>query len=168
MATSTEHSHPSLVHRALTLLALALFAAAMWAAWLGWDTEYYELAGVTQGPYREWQVLGCGLSVTAGAVLAQVWHRAAEMVVPLAAAAIVGFSVPWTVRAMQTDDSGLFGVGLIMLLVGGGISLAVVLAITGAALRRLRARHSRQGRTGAPHDASRPSRSADGEPGSAV
>lgn len=140
MATHTEQTPSSLVSRALTLLALALFAAAMWAAWLGWDTEYYEVDGEMHGPYREWQVIGCGLCVTAGAVLAQVWHRATAMVVPLAAASVVGFSVPWTVRAMATDDSGLFFVGLLMLLVGGGVALAVLLTITGAVLRRLGAR----------------------------
>ena len=139
MASHAEQSphHPSLVGRALALLALALFAAAMWALWLGWDTDYYEVDGVTRGPYREWQVIGCGLCVTAGAVLAQVWHRASAMVVPLAAAAIIGFSVPWTVRAVATDDTGLFVVGLMMLLVGGGVALAVLLTITGAVLRRL-------------------------------
>ncbi|WP_235737199.1 hypothetical protein [Nocardioides alcanivorans] len=31
-------------------VVLALFAAAMWFAWLGWDHDYYEVDGVPQGP----------------------------------------------------------------------------------------------------------------------
>ncbi|MCW2737662.1 hypothetical protein [Nocardioides sp.] len=58
------------------------------------------------------------------------------MVVPLAAAAVVGFSVPWTFHAAATDDSGLFIVGLVMLLAGGLIALTVLLTITAAVLRR--------------------------------
>lgn len=130
------HAHrPSPARRAGVLLGLALFAAAMWAAWLGWDTEYYEVDGVQHGPYREWQVVGCGLSVVVGAVLAQVLLRSTAMVAPLAAAAVVGFAVPWTMSAASTDDSGLFVVGAVMLLVGGFIALAALLAVTGAVLR---------------------------------
>lgn len=120
------------------LVALALLAAGLWAAWLGWDTEYYEVGGVAQGPYREWQVIGCGLSVAAAAVLAQVWARGGTGVVALAAAATVGFAVPWTVHAAATDESGLFIVGLMMLLAGGVFSLTVLLTLTGAIIRRLR------------------------------
>jgi len=58
-----------------TALALGLFAAAMWFAWLGWDHEYYQVDGVSQGPYRAWQVFGCGLSIAAAAVLAYLRVR---------------------------------------------------------------------------------------------
>ena len=138
----TSHPQPSPDHpasrvvRAAALVTLALFAAAMWAVWLGWDTEYYEVDGVTQGPYREWQVIGCGLTVVAAAVLVQVWLRGAVGALPLAVAAVGGFAAPWTVQAASTDDSGLFVVGLVMLLVAGGGGLAALLAGTGAAVRR--------------------------------
>jgi hypothetical protein len=136
-AGSPRDHRPSLARRGGTVLALALFAAVMWAAWLGWDTDYYEVDGIAHGPYREWQVIGCGLAVVVGAVAAQVWLRGSTVVVPLAVAATVGFAVPWTVNAAATDDSGLFAVGLVMLLVGGSIGLTVVLTLTGAATRRL-------------------------------
>lgn len=119
------------------VVGLALFAAAMWAAWLGWDNEYYLVDGVAHGPYRDWQVIGCGLSIAVGAVLAQMWTRGSTLVAALSAAAIVGFAVPWTVQAAATDDSGLFVVGLLMLLVGGFAGLALLLMLTGAAVRRL-------------------------------
>ena len=53
---------------ALAAAALALVGAAMWFAWLGWDDEYYFVDGVAQGPYRAWQVIGCGLCVALASV----------------------------------------------------------------------------------------------------
>lgn len=122
-----------------TALALALFAAAMWFAWLGWDHEYYLVDGVPQGPYRAWQVLGCGLSVSAAAVLAQLWVRSVWSIFVLAAAATVGFAVPWALNAASTDDSGLWVVGLLFLVAGGGGGLVVLLAVTAAAAKGRRA-----------------------------
>lgn len=117
-------------------LALGLFAGAMWFAWLGWDHEYYLVDGVSQGPYRAWQVLGCGLSITAAAVLVQLWVRGVWAIFVLAAAADIGFAVPWALDAATADDSGLWVVGLLFLLVGGGIGLVVVLAVSAAAASR--------------------------------
>ncbi len=112
--------------------ALGLFAAAMWLAWLGWDHEYYEVDGVAQGPYRAWQVVGCGLSIAVAAVLAYLWVRKVWAIPVLAAAGVLGFAVPWTVAAIATDDSGLWAVGLVFLVIGGGIGLAMVLTLTAA------------------------------------
>jgi hypothetical protein len=110
--------------------ALGLFAAAMWFAWLGWDDEYYLVDGVAQGPYRPWQVVGCVVSIGLAAMLAYLWTRGVWAVLVLAAAADVGFAVPWTMHAASTDDSGLFVVGLLFLLVGGGIALVALLSVT--------------------------------------
>lgn len=114
-----------------TALALALFAAAMWFVWLGWDHEYYLVDGVSQGPYRSWQVVGCGLSIATASVFAylRVLHTAAIFV--LAIAADIGFAVPWAVDA-SSYDSGLWVVGLFFLVVGSGLGLTVLLAITSA------------------------------------
>lgn len=119
-----------------TALALGLFAAAMWFAWLGWDHEYYQVDGVSQGPYRAWQVFGCGLSIAAAAVLAYLRVRSVWAIFVLAAAAVMGFAVPWALDAASTDDSGLWLVGLLLLLVGGGIGLVVLLAVSAAAASR--------------------------------
>ncbi|WP_104106167.1 hypothetical protein [Nocardioides sp. 616] len=122
---------------------LALVAAGMWFAWLGWDQEYYLVDGERQGPYRPWQVLGCALSVVVAATLALLWVRPAGAdrsgrgAVPvLSAAAVVGFAVPWAVDAATSDDSGLWVVGLLFLLVGGGLGLTVLLGIAAVASRR--------------------------------
>ena len=117
-----------------TVLVLGLFAAAMWFAWLGWDDTYYEVDGVQHGPYRAWQVVGCGLSICVGAVLGLV--RVRRGVVLLAGSATVGFAVPWSVHAASTDDSGLWAVGLVMLLGGAFIGLVVVLTVAERLLGR--------------------------------
>lgn len=108
----------------------------MWFAWLGWDHKYYHVDGVSQGPYRAWQVLGCGLSIAAAAVLAYLWVRGVWAIFVLAAAADIGFAVPWGLDAASTDDTGLWVVGLLFLLVGGAIGLTVLLAVSAAAAAR--------------------------------
>lgn len=118
-----------------TSAALAVFSAAMWFAWLGWDHEYYLVDGVAQGPYRTWQVVGCALTLALGAVAAYAVVRRAEALVPLAVAGALGFAVPWSIDAARTDESGLWLVGLIMLAVGGFTGLVVVTAIASAFLR---------------------------------
>ena len=112
-----------------TAVALALFAGAMWFAWLGWDHEYYDVDGVAQGPYRTWQVVGCGLAIATATVVAffRVPRTAATFV--LAGAAAGGFAVPWAVWA-SSDDSGMWLVGLFLLIIGGGVGLALLLAVT--------------------------------------
>lgn len=133
--------HPVTSRLPIALLGLAIVAAAMWFAWLGWDDDYYEVDGVVHGPYRTWQVIGCGAVVCVAAVAARVW--AGRGAVLLAAAASVGFAVPWSVHAASTDDSGLWVVGLVLLLVGSFIGLVVVLTVTEVVLRR--------GGSGEPH-----------------
>ncbi|CAA9402340.1 MAG: hypothetical protein AVDCRST_MAG32-3043 [uncultured Nocardioides sp.] len=116
-------------------LGLMLLAAAMWAAWLGWDHEYHQVDGETQGPYRSWQVIGCGACICLAAVVAQLKVRGTSAVVVLAAAATAGLAAPWSLDASATDESGLWMVGLVflLLLVGGG--LVVLLGFTEAAAR---------------------------------
>ncbi len=113
-----------------TAVALAIFAAAMWFAWLGWDHEFYDVDGVAQGPYRTWQVAGCGLSIVSAAVLAFLRVPRTAAIFVLAIAADLGFAVPWAVDASREDASGLWVVGLFFLVVGGGVGLAVLLAAT--------------------------------------
>lgn len=142
-------TRPAMGHRATRLwgaaLALAVFAAAMWFAWLGWDDEYYYVDGFAQGPYRAWQVVGCGLAIATAAVLAYRWVRQFAAVFVLAAAADLGFAVPWAVHASTTDDSGLWVVGLLFLLVGSGVGLVVLLALTDSVVRTRRSKSQARG-----------------------
>ena len=102
----------------------ALFGAATWLAWLGWDrtASYDVVTDSVQTPYVTLQVVGCALTVllvTAG--LATRWP-------PLACAAGVGlgFWLVWTVDAGFRDETGLFVVGSVML--GAGLTAATILA----------------------------------------
>lgn len=123
-------------------MALALFSAAMWFAWLGWDHEYYLVDGYPQGPYRAWQVIGCGASIIVGCVAAYLVLRRTAAIFTLAPAAILGFAIAWGQDAARTDDSGLWVVGLGMILVGGTGALMAVVAVVSAidASRRRRGR----------------------------
>jgi hypothetical protein len=114
-----------------TALLLMLFSAGMWFAWLGWDHEYYLVDGVPQGPYRAWQVVGCGAAIAAASVLAYLRVRDVMGIFVLAAAAVVGFAVPWSWDA-SSDETGMWVVGLFMLLIGGGAGLAMLLGATHA------------------------------------
>lgn len=115
-------------------IALVL-GAATYAAWLGWDTEYYYDAdvGAYQGPYRPAQVVGC--AITFGVVTAALALRWRPVFV--AAGASLGFWVLWTAQASREDESGLFVVGALMLLVGLAAGSAVAAAL-GFALRKRR------------------------------
>lgn len=118
-----------------TSVALAVFSAAMWFAWLGWDHEYYLVDGVAQGPYRAWQVVGCAVALAAGAVVAYALVRRVGAVLPLAAAGALGFAVPWAMEAARTDDSGLWVIGLILLLGGATAGLLAVLGVAALVLK---------------------------------
>ena len=109
---------------------LALFAAAMWFAWLGWDHTYYQVHGVGQGPYRRWQVIGCALSIGSATVLAYSRAPRALAIPVLAIAADAAFAVPWSIDASSGDETGLWAVGLFILVIGGSIALSSLLAVT--------------------------------------
>ncbi|MFL6105410.1 MAG: hypothetical protein ACJ72L_00505 [Marmoricola sp.] len=120
----------ALVRIITTLSALTAFCAVMWFAWLGWDHQYYLVDGVPQGPYRPWQVTGCGLSVAVAAAAAYRFLRMPFAIGPIVLAADIGFAIPWAVDASSSDETGLWAVGLIMLLVGGAIGLTFVVGLT--------------------------------------
>jgi len=113
----------------LQALLLALFAAAMWFAWLGWDHSYYYVDGVAQGPYRPWQVIGCGGLISAATVFAHLRTQHPRAIPVLAAAPGIGFAVPWAIDA-SSDETGMWLIGLWFVLVGSFIGLIVLLAVT--------------------------------------
>ncbi|MFC9895428.1 hypothetical protein ACFVMC_17240 [Nocardia sp. NPDC127579] len=114
--------------RLAALPVLALFSAGMWAAWLGWDNEYYYVDGVAQGPYRPAQVIGCGACVVLASVAVFLYLRHPAAIPAVAGAAVTGFAVPWALQA-SADSTGLWAVGLLFLLVGGGTGVMLVLAV---------------------------------------
>jgi hypothetical protein len=127
MTSASRGNRPAL--QAVGVLAVAALAVLIWYAWLGWDREYQvdPITQVSSGPYQAWQVIGCGASllvVLVGALLVglhPVWASAALT---------LGFTVAWTADAAAVDDTGLYGVGTVMLLVGLTAATTVISLIT--------------------------------------
>jgi len=128
---------PTGAARAGYMVALAVMGAACWFAWLGNDTTYQvdPATGVASGPYEAWQVLGCVLSLAVAVVLGTV--RLAGPVTVLVTT--LAFTVAWSVTA-STDETGLWLVGALLVLVGVAAGASAVAAVTAAVLRRRRAR----------------------------
>lgn len=103
------------------ILVLALVTPAVWAAWLGWDQHRdVQPDGTTTGPYEAWQVIGLVLTL-----LTPVYWAASRRYI---AGAVLGTTVGLTVAAYydwSDDSSGLFVIGVGMVMVG---SLAVTAA----------------------------------------
>ena len=111
--------------QAVGIAAVAALSALSWVGWMGWDHEYQldPATGLQSGPYETWQVAGCGLSLLVllvGALLAGVRP------LPASATLTVAFTAAWTVQAASADSTGMFGVGMVMLLVGLSVATAMV------------------------------------------
>jgi hypothetical protein len=122
----------------VTLVGLAGATVATWWLWLGSDTEYQvdSVTNTSSGPYEPWQVVGCVLCLGGLAVVGALLLRRPLLIVPTMT---VAFVVPWSVVASTRDDSGLWGVGAILLTAGMAVgTLLVASAVAG--LRRLRRR----------------------------
>jgi len=118
------------------LLAVAAATVLTWWAWLGRDTTMTldPATGNYSGPYTTAQVAGAVLTLLA-VLVAAVLLRVPPL--PAAAAMTVAFTVAWTAQAAGEDETGLFMVGAIMLLVGMAAGTTLVALVT----RRLRPFH---------------------------
>ncbi|RJL36246.1 hypothetical protein D5H75_04265 [Bailinhaonella thermotolerans] len=108
---------------------LSALALANWLAWLGWDRERdIQPDGSATGPYEPWQVIGLGLVLAA--LSARAGRRGRPVIGTLALAGTTWLA--WCVNAFLSDDSGLWGVGALMLLpvVFAGVALVTALAAT--------------------------------------
>ncbi|AYN40316.1 hypothetical protein D9753_16945 [Streptomyces dangxiongensis] len=110
------------VRRLLPLLVTAAAASAAWAAWLGWDRNHDVRAdGTTTGPYAVWQVAGLVLTL-----LLSVGRAAARGHV---AGAVLGTTAGLTAAAYldwSDDSTGLFMVGVTLVMLGSLAGTAVV------------------------------------------
>ncbi|MFF3013170.1 hypothetical protein [Streptomyces sp. NPDC057939] len=115
------------VSELLVTLLLVAVAAALWAAWLGWDQQRdVHPDGSTTGPYEAWQVIGLVLTL-----LVPVYWAASRRYVT---AAVLGTSLGLAGAAFydwSDDGSGLFVIGVAMILIGslvvtGALSLLIV------------------------------------------
>ncbi|MFI6781490.1 hypothetical protein [Micromonospora sp. NPDC050276] len=108
----------------LGVLFLTAATVGVWLLWLGWDDEYVVDArtGASSGPYEPWQVIGCVLTLVLLAALAGT-RLSPWLVAPVMT---VAFTAAWSWRAASTDDSGLWAVGGILVLVGMAVGSTLV------------------------------------------
>ncbi|MEV5434968.1 hypothetical protein AB0K80_02870 [Streptomyces sp. NPDC052682] len=114
----------TVMSRLLPALGAAVLAAALWAAWLGWDQQRdVHPDGSSTGPYEPWQVIGLVLTL-----LPPVCWAAARRHIP---AAVFGTTAGLTVAAYydwSDDATGLFLIGVLLVMAG---SLAATAAVSG-------------------------------------
>ena len=119
-----------------SLIGAVVLAAATvltWYLWLGRDDEYqFDANGVASGPYTTGQVVGCVLTMVLLLVAAVLLG-----VRPLIAAAAmtIAFTVAWTAQAAAVDETGLFGVGAILVFAGCAVGTSMVAVLTRAVRR---------------------------------
>ena len=127
------------------LIAVAVASALSWFALLGWETGYRELPdGSVEGPYSAVQVIACAVTVAAVVVagcLALRGSRGGAAAVVLSATG--AFAVMWALDASSDDTSGLWVVGLALLVFGTTAGLSVVAFLTLLVRRRLLRNRSR-------------------------
>ncbi|MFJ8033126.1 hypothetical protein [Streptomyces sp. NPDC096032] len=126
----TQGPRGSLI-RLLSFLVPAAAALAMWAAWLGWD-QHRDVRpdGTESGPYAAWQVIGLLLTL-----LPAVYWAASRLG---AAGAVLGTTAGLTGAAYydwSDDASGLFVIGVGLVMLGSLAVTAVVCALVRAAGR---------------------------------
>lgn len=124
--------HPLLrtfLFQLLSCVILAGAAAGAWAAWLGWDQERDVTGYAESGPYEVWQVGGLVLTLLVAVVaVAYVRHFVPAVLGSTAGLTFASFS-DWS-----EDNSGLFAVGVALILMGTFVGSALV-AVTVGALR---------------------------------
>ncbi|MER5517732.1 hypothetical protein [Streptomyces sp. NPDC002763] len=117
--------HKPVLRMVLPALASAAVSAAAWAAWLGWDQQYDVRAdGSTSGPYEAWQVGGLVLTLLVAVGWAAARGHSAAAVGGTTAGLTLAAYVDWS-----GDASGLFVVGVGLVMVGTFVASAVVSAV---------------------------------------
>lgn len=121
--------------RMLAALASALVAMAAWAAWLGWDQRRdVHPDGSTTGPYEAWQVIGLVLTLLAAVYWAVSRGHTVSAVLGTTAGLTAAAWYDWS-----DDASGLFVIGVGLVMIGSLAGTAVVsgvIALAGRGMRR--------------------------------
>ncbi|MEU6811821.1 hypothetical protein ABZ920_23155 [Streptomyces sp. NPDC046831] len=127
-----EQRLPASVRRPVPVLVLAGVSLALWAAWLGWDQHRdVRSDGSTTGPYEAWQVIGLVFTL----FVPVCWAASRRHF----AAAVLGTTTGLTVAAYadwSDDASGLFMVGVGMVMTGSLAATAAVSAVISSAGRQ--------------------------------
>ncbi|MDG9718516.1 hypothetical protein [Streptomyces sp. DH24] len=120
---------PKPLWQLLPLLVSAVVASALWAAWLGWDQHRdVQPDGTTTGPYEAWQVIGLVLTLLVPVYWAASRHHVAGAALGTTAGLTAAAFYDWS-----DDASGLFMVGVCMVMIGSLAVTAAVSAVIAAA-----------------------------------
>ncbi|MFF5455348.1 hypothetical protein ACFY40_29580 [Streptomyces sp. NPDC012950] len=110
----------------MATVLLAGVAVVMWAAWRGWD-QHYEVRpdGSTTGPYEAWQVIGLGLGLLIPVCAAAFRGRGAAAVLGPSGGLTLAAAYDWS-----DDASGLFVIGVGMVMIGSAAATALAAVLT--------------------------------------
>ncbi|MET7744090.1 hypothetical protein [Streptomyces sp. NPDC005385] len=111
-----------LVPQLVSVLLLTAVSTALWATWLGWDQHRdVHPDGSTTGPYEAWQVIGLVLTLLAPVYWAASRNYTAGVMFGTTAGLTVAAYIDWS-----DDSSGLFMVGVVLVMLGTlGVTAAV-------------------------------------------
>ncbi|RZU36637.1 hypothetical protein EV284_4132 [Streptomyces sp. BK022] len=113
--------------RPLASLLFAVVAAVLWAAWLGWDQHRdVHPDGSTTGPYQPWQVIGLVLTLLVPVCWGALRCDARSVVAGTSAGLTFASFYDWS-----DDATGLFGVGVTLVLLGSLAATGTVAAVLG-------------------------------------
>ncbi|MEV6963304.1 hypothetical protein AB0M97_29935 [Streptomyces sp. NPDC051207] len=123
---------PKTVRDLLPTLVPAALSVAMWAAWLGWDQQRdVHPDGSSTGPYEAWQVIGLVLTLLVPVYWAASRHHVLGPALGTSAGLTVAAYWDWS-----DDASGLFMIGVLMVMFGSFAVSAAVAAVIAAVTRR--------------------------------
>ncbi|MFD3540887.1 hypothetical protein ACFWUQ_15515 [Streptomyces sp. NPDC058662] len=110
---------------------LVLAPIAAWAAWLGWDQHRdVHPDGSVTGPYEAWQVIGLVLTL----LVPVYWAASRRYVVGASLCTTAGLTAA-AYYDWSDDGSGLFMVGVGMVMVGSLVATFAVSALIAALTR---------------------------------
>ncbi|MFJ9814598.1 hypothetical protein ACIRU3_04870 [Streptomyces sp. NPDC101151] len=126
-----SQGQPKPVLQVLSIPVLAGLSLAVWAAWLGWDQHRdVQPDGTTTGPYEAWQVIGLVLTLLAPVCWAASRRHVAGAVLGTTAGLTVAAYYDWS-----DDSSGLFMVGVGLVMMGSLVVTAVVSTVIASVTR---------------------------------
>ncbi|MFE9253693.1 hypothetical protein [Streptomyces sp. NPDC006879] len=115
----------------LLAVVMAAIALAAWAAWLGWDQHRdVQPDGSVTGPYEAWQVIGLALTLLVPVAWAASRHFLASSVLGVTLGLTAAAFYDWS-----DDSSGLFVVGVGMVMVGSLVTTTVVSTVIASVKR---------------------------------
>ncbi|MEU8435956.1 hypothetical protein AB0F18_24185 [Streptomyces sp. NPDC029216] len=122
---------------------LFLVSVAAWAAWLGWDQHRdVQPDGSETGPYGAWQVIGLVLTLSVPLYWAASRRHGAAAVLATSAGLAASAWYDWS-----DDSSGLYVIGVGMVLAGSLVATTVFCALIASATGRgHRGRPAQRGR----------------------